>query len=90
MVNKTKSQIEIDSRRKIYEQYALKTRRELCMNCRIEIASKRHNMSKNAYIIQAVESALKADGLTLEQYRELISDGLVDQSEGHTDGDSMA
>lgn len=90
MVNKTKSQIEIDSRRKIYEQYALKTRRESCMNRRIEIASKRHNMSKNAYIIQALESALKADGLTLDQYRNMIADGLIGQSEGHTDGDGMA
>ena len=62
MANKSKNQIEIDSRRKIYEQIAIKSRREFCLNSRLEQASKDKGLSKNAYIIMHLENALSKDG----------------------------
>lgn len=62
MANKSKNQIEIDSRRKIYEQIAIKSRREICLNSRIEKAANGLNMSKNAFLLYAVEKELSALG----------------------------
>ena len=73
MANKSKNQIEIDSRRKIYEQIAIKSRREFCLNSRLEQASKDKGLSKNAYIIMHLENALLNDGyarLENEQIQE--------------------
>lgn len=62
MVKKTKTQIENDSHRKIYERIALQSRREFCLNSRLEQASKDKGLSKNAYIIMHLENALSNDG----------------------------
>lgn len=56
---------------KTYVQTKLTTRHDLCINRRIELAAKRHGLSKNAYIICALESALKADRLTLDEYKAM-------------------
>lgn len=52
------------SRAKIYEQFALKTRREFCLKCRLEQAAKQNNMSITAYAVAAIETALERDGLS--------------------------
>lgn len=62
MVKKTKNQIEYDSHRKIYERILLQSRREFCLSCRIEKAANEKRLSKNAYILNAVEYALSLDG----------------------------
>ena len=62
MVKKTKTQIENDSHRKIYERIALQSRREFCLNSRLDKAATAKGMSKNAYIIMHLENALTADG----------------------------
>lgn len=51
------------SRAKIYEQFALKTRREFCLKSRLEQAAKQNNMSITAYAVAAIEDALQRDGL---------------------------
>lgn len=62
MANKSKNQIEIDSRRKIYEQIAIKSRRDICLNSRLKKASKDKGLSVNTYIIMHLENALLNDG----------------------------
>lgn len=62
MANKSKNQIEIDSRRKIYEQIAIKSRRDICLNGRLKKASEDKGLSVNAYIIMHLENALSNDG----------------------------
>lgn len=62
MANKSKNQIEIDSRRKIYEQIAIKSRRDICLNSRLDKVATSKGISKNAYIIMHLENALLKDG----------------------------
>ena len=50
------------SKSKIYERIALQSRREFCLNSRLDKASKTKGMSKNAYILYVLENALAADG----------------------------
>lgn len=89
-MSRTEAQKRADykSARKIYDQTALRTRKDSCILCRIEIASKRHNISKNAYIIQAVENALKADGLTLDEYKAMAADAFQSDDAG-VQGDNI-
>lgn len=86
-VKKTKNQIENDSHRKIYERIALVSRREFCIIRRIEQAAQACNKSKNAYIIDAVEAALSADGYgrdTLQGVADVadVADVVEDQDQG--------
>lgn len=62
MENKSKWDAQIKSRRKIYEQIAIKSRREFCLNSRLKKASEDKGLSVNAYIIMHLENALLNDG----------------------------
>lgn len=50
------------SKSKIYERIALQSRREFCLNSRLDKASKEKGMSKNAYLLYIIEAALSLDG----------------------------
>lgn len=64
------------SRSKIYEMIQIKSRREFCLNSRLDKAAKAKGMSKNAYILYVLEAALSDDGYG----RDTLDTGPQDKS----------
>lgn len=64
------------SKSKIYERIALQSRREFCLNSRLDKAAKAKGMSKNAYILYVLEAALSDDGYG----RDTLDTGPQDKS----------
>lgn len=60
--NKSKYEAQKRYKNKVYERITLQERREYCIIRRIEKAAEAKGVSKNAYIICAIERALEADG----------------------------
>ena len=49
-----------------YEQIKVDSRKENRLRERIEIASKKHGIKSRQYIIEALEKAVQADGITID------------------------
>ena len=61
---------------KMYCMISIKSKKELCLNCRIQDAANKHGMSKNAYLLYIIENALSQDGYgldTMQRYQETLS-----------------
>lgn len=57
-LSEAKKQSNMRYNSKAYEQIAIKSRREFCINRRIELAANDKGMSKNAFLLSIIESAL--------------------------------
>ena len=62
MRTEAQKRAENKSKKKIYEQLLVKSRREFRLDERITHAAERTGMSKNAYMVAAIERQLEADG----------------------------
>lgn len=66
MRSEAQKKADMKSRQKIYVQITLQTRRENVLNDRIKLCANKLNMSKNAFLLYAIEKELLANGYGLE------------------------
>ena len=56
---------------KAYEQIKIYARKELRLNELIKIVAQRRNISRQAYIVMAIEQQLSYDNITIESLNDL-------------------
>lgn len=69
MTSEAKKRANMKYDAKTYEQIKIKERKEYCLNERLVSAARQAGVSKNAYMLSALERQLAADGFSRPDVR---------------------